>query len=57
MYLGFYSSMVVGTYTALTIMNAHPLNMKISEQIWVNTIVALHSWHMPILGLQHTYTT
>ena len=32
-------------------------NMKISEQIWVDTIVALHSWHMPILCLQHTYTT
>ena len=28
---------------ALTIMYAHPLNMKISEQIWVNTVVALHS--------------
>ena len=31
--------------------------MKIAEQIWVDTIVALHSWHMPILCLQHTYTT
>ena len=28
------------------------------ENIWTNTsytIVALHSWHMPILCLQHTY--
>ena len=33
MYLGFYSSMVVGTLTAHTIMYAHPLNMKTSEQI------------------------
>ena len=32
-------------------------SMKVSEQIWVNTIVALHSWGMLILYLQHTYTT
>ena len=38
-------------------MYAHPLNMKISKQTWADTIEALHSWHMPILCLQHTYTT
>ena len=35
--------MMVDTQTALTIMHAHPPNVKISEEIWVNTVVTLHS--------------